>query len=367
MIAFAATTSSTAYWYLTRGAGAVSLVLLTLVVVLGLAGTMRWGLAPRLPRFAVDALHRDLSLLALALLVVHILTSVLDGFAPISLLDAVIPFASPYRPLWLGFGALALDLLLAIIATSLVRRRLGYRSWRAVHWLAYLSWPVAVVHGLGTGSDTRQWWMLALTAVCVLAVLAVLLARVIRLPPAEHRVPLGGAAVATVLALGLFTIVGPLRPGWARRAGTPTTLLARASPPGAAGATSPGRRPATLAIPFHAALVGTVSQHQAAGGTIIDLSLRLRGQARGRLRMRLAGAALPQGGLSLTGSQVDLLADGLNGVFSGKISALQGQEILARVAGASGRALQLRADLNLDGATRQATGTLAVTGSAGSS
>ena len=91
----------------------------------------------------------------------------LDSFAPIRLIDAVIPFASTYRPLWLGLGALSFDLLIALVVTSLVRRRLGYRAWRTIHWLAYASWPVAVFHGLGTGSDTKVWWMLALTAACV--------------------------------------------------------------------------------------------------------------------------------------------------------------------------------------------------------
>ena len=102
----------------------------------------------------------------------------LDRFAPISLLDAVIPFVSPYRPLWLGLGTLSFDLLVALVITSLLRRRLGYRAWRAIHWLAYASWPVAVLHGLGTGSDSKAWWMLALTAACVAAVLVAVLARI---------------------------------------------------------------------------------------------------------------------------------------------------------------------------------------------
>ena len=105
------------------------------------------------------------------MLVIHIVTTVLDGFAPISLIDAVVPFLSAYRPIWLGFGALAFDLLIALTITSLVRRRLGYGAWRAIHWLAYVSWPIAVLHGLGTGSDSKQTWALVLTFACVLAVL----------------------------------------------------------------------------------------------------------------------------------------------------------------------------------------------------
>ena len=90
----------------------------------------------------------------------------------------MIPFVSGYRPLWLGLGTLSFDLLVALAVTSLVRRRLGYRAWRAVHWLAYVSWPVAVLHGLGTGSDTKQWWMLALTVVCIVAVLVAVWTRI---------------------------------------------------------------------------------------------------------------------------------------------------------------------------------------------
>src|ERR1700761_6959629 len=137
----APTRSPSAYRYRARGTGAVSLVLLTASVVLGIVGSVRFT-APRWPRFAIDAVHRDVSLLVLVVLAIHIVTSVLDGFAPITLLDGVIPFVTPYRPLWMGLGTLAFDLLLAIAITSLIRRRLGYRTWRAVHWLAYASWPV---------------------------------------------------------------------------------------------------------------------------------------------------------------------------------------------------------------------------------
>ena len=96
----------------------------------------------------------------MAFLALHILTSVLDSFAPISLLDAFIPFAGSYRPFWLGLGAVAFDLLLAVTITSLLRQRIGFTSWRAIHWLTYASWPIALVHGLGTGSDVdgRGCW-----------------------------------------------------------------------------------------------------------------------------------------------------------------------------------------------------------------
>ena len=210
----AATLSPSAYWYLARGTGAVALVLLTGTVVLGIMDSVRFT-SPRWPRFAIDSVHRDLSLLVLVVLAIHIVTSVLDGFAPIVLLDGVIPFATPYRPLWMGLGTLAFDLLLAIAITSLVRRRLGYRAWRAIHWLAYASWPVAVLHGLGTGSDVKQWWMLGLTAACIVAVLVAAWTRIARVS-GDHsglRAPATALAVITPIGLAIFTLMGPLQGG----------------------------------------------------------------------------------------------------------------------------------------------------------
>ena len=154
-----AVSSPSPLWFITRGTGAISLVLLTLTVALGIANVRRTRIGET-PRFVLDSVHRSASLLAVSFVAVHILTTLLDGFAPITLLDVVVPFGSTYRPLWLGLGAVAFDLLIAIVITSLLRRRLGYRAWRTTHWLAYASWPVALVHGLGTGSDTRTHWML---------------------------------------------------------------------------------------------------------------------------------------------------------------------------------------------------------------
>src|SRR5579872_4365664 len=129
MLAAAATTSPTAYWYLTRGTGTVALILLTLSVALGVANVRRLRTA-RMPRFVLDGVHRTASLLAMVFLLLHILTSLLDGYAPIRVVDVVVPFVSAYRPLWLGLGAVAFDLMAAIVITSLLRRRFGYRAWR---------------------------------------------------------------------------------------------------------------------------------------------------------------------------------------------------------------------------------------------
>ena len=158
--------SSQAMWYLTRGSGLVALILLTVSMALGIAQYERWA-GPTGQRFVVTHIHRNASLLAVVFLGVHIATSIIDAFAPITWLDAVIPFRSPYRPLWLGFGALAFDLVLALVITSLVRSRISYGAWKAVHWAAYLCWPLAFVHGLGTGTDGRVGWVQVVDLACL--------------------------------------------------------------------------------------------------------------------------------------------------------------------------------------------------------
>lgn len=162
-------TSSTALWYASRATGVVSLVLLTGVLVLGIM-VNRQGRLPGLPRFAVVGLHRNLSLLAVAFVAVHVLTAVADSYVSISIVAAVIPFVSAYRPLWLGLGAVSLDLMAAVIVTSLLRRFIGRRVWRGVHWLAYASWPVAILHSIGSSGDLRSGAFLVLFIVCIAAV-----------------------------------------------------------------------------------------------------------------------------------------------------------------------------------------------------
>jgi len=224
------TVGPSVYWYLTRASGTVSLILLTASVVIGIAAIARLR-GPGVPRFVVDGVHRTASLLAVAFLAVHIITSVLDSFASISLVDAVIPFVGSYRPLWLGLGTVAFDLLLAVAITSLVRDRMGHATWRGVHWLAYVAWPVAVVHGLGTGSDIHQSWLQLITVACVLTVLAAVVGRAMLGWPDNLRVRIGALALSAVFAGGLAIWLpsGPLGKGWARRAGTPPSLLSHAS------------------------------------------------------------------------------------------------------------------------------------------
>jgi sulfoxide reductase heme-binding subunit YedZ len=163
--------SSTALWYLSRSTGVVLLALLSLTAVLGIVIRQR-GRVPGLPSFAVTALHRNASLLALVLLGIHVTTAVVDSFVSIGWLAAIVPFTSHYEPVWMGLGALALDLVVAMVVTSLVRDRIGRRVWRAVHLLAYAAFPLAAIHGIGAAADLQSGVLLGFTVLCLAAVAA---------------------------------------------------------------------------------------------------------------------------------------------------------------------------------------------------
>lgn len=159
-------------WYATRAAGLVTMLLLTCSVLLGVLTAGRFA-GDRWPRFVTVGLHRNLSLLVLVFLALHVGTTVVDKFVSIPLAAAFIPFASSYKPVWLSLGAVALDLLIALVATSLIRNRLGLRTWRWVHWAAYICWPVALAHGFGAGTDRGTLWVFLLTIACAAVVTGV--------------------------------------------------------------------------------------------------------------------------------------------------------------------------------------------------
>jgi sulfoxide reductase heme-binding subunit YedZ len=174
-----------ALWYFARGTGLVALVLLTVVVALGI-GARSGRTAFGLPKFAVSMLHRNAALMAVILLAAHVLSLLFDPYAQLRLFDIVVPFAGNYRPFWQGLGTLAFDLVLALIATSLLRHRIGARTWRIVHWLAYLCWPIALLHGLETGTDGGTWWLRTIAGLCAATVVAAL---AWRLSPSFTRFP----------------------------------------------------------------------------------------------------------------------------------------------------------------------------------
>jgi len=346
-------TSSKALWYLTRGTGVVSLLLLTTVTVLGILNSVRW--APQgQPRFVLQRVHRNLSLLAVAFILVHIATAEIDGFAPIRWLDAIVPFGSAYRPIWLGLGAVAFDLLIAVAVTSLLRARLGYRAWRAVHWTSYALWAVAVFHGLGIGSDARQVWMIALVVASVVAVVSASAWRVAVGWPGwtPTRVGLALGAIATPVVLGAWLVAGPLQPGWAARAGAPKRLLVpSASIVSTPPATTP---PSPIMLPARATGQGTTQLHRLSGGLArVVVSLQTQGAPSLDVRVALNGQQFGTGVSMTSGSVVLTPPDGA-APYRGPVTGLSGGDIAATLSDGHGDQIALSLALEIASSGRTA-------------
>ncbi len=181
-------------WFVSRACGLVALLLLTGTVVLGCAHATRASTGGWL-RFTLHALHRNVSLLALVFLAVHVGSAIVDGYVPLTWVDAVVPFVSDYHPFWVGLGATAFDLTVAVIATSLLRARLSQRVWRTVHVASYALWPVAMLHGLFVpGGDSKLTWVILLDGACAAAVAASVVRRLlVRHPDTKARRAVVGA------------------------------------------------------------------------------------------------------------------------------------------------------------------------------
>lgn len=205
-------------WFATRATGTLTFLLLTVTALLGLAGAGRYA-PSTIGRFEVAALHRNLSLLSLAALGVHIVTAIADSYVPLGWVSVVIPFASPYRTVWVGLGTVAFDLLLAVALTSAVRLRLGLRRWKAVHLLAYAAWPLAAFHAAGTGTDTRLGPQLTFYTLCFGALLAACWWRLHRAGPGRASLRVWAAVLSLVVPVvfAVFVISGPLAPHWSHR------------------------------------------------------------------------------------------------------------------------------------------------------
>lgn len=170
------------YWYLTRSTGIVAFLLLTVAMAFGVAATQRALASPAWPRFATQALHRNVSLLGAAFLVVHIVTTIVDGYAPVGWWSMVVPGASAYRTTWVALGTMAVDLLIVVIVTSLLRQHMRASTWRWIHYTVYLLWPLTLLHFLKTGTDAAHgrfgvWIALICTAVVAMSVVVRLATR----------------------------------------------------------------------------------------------------------------------------------------------------------------------------------------------
>lgn len=350
-------TTPSALWYLARGSGLVLLGLLSANLILGIA--IHGGWRPQgWPRFAVQGLHRNLALLAGLLLLIHVVTIELDPFVPVGWWAVAVPFVSPYRSLWLGLGTLSVDILVAVVLTSLIRGRLRPGWWRAIHWLGYLAWPVAVLHSLGTGTDTRLSWVFVLEMAMVGAVVVAIMFRLARSqrPGTLQRAALMIGAAFTPVAVLAFAASGPLQSGWAKRAGTPTSLLASGSNRGPGGSSSPGARPGLAA--FTAPFQGTLTEVTGASSEQITISGQVVGGGAGTFTATLSGQPLSQGGISVAAGNSAYVPAGNLGRYSGSLTAISGGVLQFRLQGPSGTTVPVALVLRSEGQGGQVSGYL---------
>ena len=363
-----AATSSQLLWYTTRATGIVALVLLSASMVLGLLTTLRvrtrtW------PRFTLQDLHRRLSLLAVVFVALHVITTVSDSFAPIGWISVVVPFTSSYRRLWLGLGTVSVDFFLAITVSSLLRHKINPRTWRALHWLAYASWPLAVVHGLGTGTDPHLQWVILLVVGCVAAVLAAVAWRLLSGWPARAavRVAAGVTSAVAVIALMAWTMNGPLAPGvggpgrelpghcWSEptEPARPPPCRARRRRRAADDGVEPAPTPVSERIRGH--------DHANRRCRVRRCESRSRAPRQGALAalidITIIGAPDGSGGVAMQQGQATFGPTASPGQYRGQIVGLEGSRLLLSLADQSGGRLDLQVDVLQSGS--RVTGELA--------
>jgi DMSO/TMAO reductase YedYZ heme-binding membrane subunit len=283
-------------WYVVRASGFVAYGLVTLAIVLGLLLSQRVQSPGHWPRAVNQELHQFTLLLAAIFTAVHGLSAWIDPFTRFHWFEVLVPFSSHYRPLWMAFGIIGMYLGIALAVSTWLRPRLGYRTWRAFHYMAYLVFVLVTLHGLGTGSDTRTGWALVIYAVSVGLVASLTVWRL--LSPAG-RGKRHGRAVAGVLgsvgALALFAVLGPLQPGW-------NAIANNGHGSGSRVPVAPVARSA-VAESLMASVTGTIQEAKQAGGYLaIDLLAKIPGHTGGTLAIQLHalptldGSAVVQGG-----------------------------------------------------------------------
>jgi DMSO/TMAO reductase YedYZ heme-binding membrane subunit len=339
-------------WDIARAGGFTAYLLVTASVVLGLTLSLRWE-ARWWPRLVSHELHVWITILSFVFLVIHVLASWIDPFTRFGLNELLLPFVSHYRPLWMACGMVATYLSLAVILSLFIRRRIGYVWWRRLHQLSFAVWALAIIHGLGTGTDSRTFWGLEIYIISAILVCALLCARLMQpVGPSERAHPLWAGAVAGLLAVTIvWAAVGPLRPGQNAVAttGNRTGGIARA-----ADSATPSLE--LFAQPFTASAQGVMSTDTdtSTGQPIVRLDLTLTGTQQGVLQIQLweqnnsggSGESDEEdgngggngkhgnggnGGVTITATQVILGADTATPLYQGQISTLNGGYMVAQL------------------------------------
>ena len=313
-------TSSPIDWYAARAAGVVAYVLLTSVVSLGLAMSGKHRLE-RWPRFALEEVHRFGGILVGTFIAIHVVTILVDSYLRFSIAAVLVPYASSYRPLPVALGIVAAELLLALAVTNRLRDRLGHRRWRLAHYVNFVVWTAATIHGLTVGTDRSAWWLAALQTSAVALVCALVAARFHLARREVAGAGVSGAVAALLLALVAF----PFNPRpWNAKA-------------------------------FHDRLAGLVARQS--GPTRELLSVTATGEGEQRVLLRADLLVEPQG-LLATSFQLEFLPSGLR--CAGHVTRVDARGFEARCVAGDGSLRIARAEWEPEPSSEFTAGTLDV-------
>lgn len=161
-------------WMVSRASGLVAFVLLSASVIFGLLISTK-AADGVVSRPTVFSLHQFLSVVTLTLLGIHAGSLLFDGFLKLGPAAVLIPFASPYQPLWVGLGVISAWLAAIVTASFWMRARIGQKRWRKLHYASFGAYLLSLVHGVTAGTDTALpvvTWMYLLSFALVAALLA---------------------------------------------------------------------------------------------------------------------------------------------------------------------------------------------------
>jgi len=335
----------TVTWNVARTGGFTAYLLLTLAVGVGLALTMQLQSPSYWPRLINSELHNFLTLLSVVFVGVHILAVWVDPFTRFGWNEVFIPFVSHYRATWMAFGILALYLGIAVGISTWLRPLIGYAWWRRLHVLTLGVYGLVTIHGIATGSDTQTWWGLVIYGGSIALIGGLLCWRL--LVPVNDRGrahPILASLVGLAIVAGLiFTVAGPLQPGWnalANGASSGNNLSqsvvptpSQQAPPTSRG----GNTSNPFAVPFTASFQGALAQNgpDSNGAVTLHVNATLSNGAQGILTIVLQGTQESFGGqgsgLSITSTQVKLGQDAARPLYQGYLTDLRSNEFRWRM------------------------------------
>ena len=335
----------TVTWNVARTGGFTAYILLTLAVAVGLALTMHLQSPSYWPRLINSELHNFLTLLSVVFVGVHILAVWIDPFTRFGWNEVFIPFVSHYRATWMALGILALYLGIAIGISTWLRPLIGYAWWRRLHVLTLGVYGLVTVHGIATGSDTQTWWGLIIYGGSIALIGGLLCWRL--LVPVNDRGrahPILASLLGLAILAGLiFTVAGPLQPGWnavanGASSGNSLSQSVVPSPSQRVPSTSQGGNTSNpFAVPFTASLQGTLAQNgpDSSGAVTLHVNATLSNGAQGVLTIILQGTQESFGGqgsgLSITSTQVKLGQDAARPLYQGYLTDLRSNDIRWRM------------------------------------